>query len=96
MTLAAMGSSDAADALLVRLRVEREYWPRIQVAEAIRTLRLRAAIPDLLGWLDDEDSNIQMAATRSLRELTGQSFGLDRARWHAWWSSTTSSRHPRD
>ncbi len=89
-TLAALSPRRAAEFLLSRLATEREYWPRVQLAEAARALRLRAAIPELLRWLDDEEMNIRMAATRSLRELTGQSFGLDRDRWHAWWRSAAS------
>ncbi len=77
----------AGPLILERFEVENEYSPRIQLADGCRKLRLKGAIPPLIGWLDDEDDNIKSAASRALREITGQNFGHDVERWQSWWEA---------
>jgi hypothetical protein len=64
----------------------------VQLAGAVQALRLKDGIDPLLGWMEDEDQNIRMAAVRALRKLTGQSFGLDRDAWMTWWRQAKPRR----
>ncbi len=86
ITLARLAAPESGQVLLDRLVAEREYWPRVQLADAARCLKLRPAVPLLMEWLSEENPNIQMAASRALKGITAQNFGLDRDRWDAWWS----------
>lgn len=79
------GAPDCEEEIVQRLVVERDYWPRVQLAETAKTLKLRKAIPVLIDWLLDPDPNMQQAASRALRGITGQSIGLDHERWSDWW-----------
>lgn len=83
--LASVGATDCEEEIVQRLVVERDYWPRVQLAETAKTLKLRKAIPVLIEWLLDPDPNMQQAASRALRGITGQSIGLDHERWSDWW-----------
>lgn len=85
LALSRMGAPESADVLVNRLELEQEYWPRIQLAGAVQTLKLKKAVDPLLAWMEEDDQNIRMAAVRALRQITLQSFGMDRDRWVAWW-----------
>jgi HEAT repeat protein len=92
LALSRIEAPEAAELLLERLEVERDYWPRVQLAGAVQALKLKKAVDPLLTWMEDEDQNIRMAAVRALRQITGQSFGMDRDKWVAWWQNA----RPRD
>jgi HEAT repeat protein len=83
--LATVEARDLEDQIVERLTLERDYWPRVQLAETAKALKLRKAIPVLIDWLLDSDPNMQQAASRALRGITGQSMGLDHERWSDWW-----------
>lgn len=83
--LASVGAVDREEEIVQRLVLERDYWPRVQLAETAKALKLRKAIPALIDWLLDPDPNMQQAASRALRGITGQSIGLDHERWSDWW-----------
>ena len=83
--LATVEARDLEDQIVERLALERDYWPRVQLAETAKTLKLRKAVPVLIDWLLDPDPNMQQAASRALRGITGQSIGLDHERWSDWW-----------
>jgi HEAT repeat protein len=85
LALSRIAAPESGNALLERLEMEQEYWPRIQLAGAVQSLKLKKAVDPLLTWMEDEDRNIRMAAVRALRQITLQSFGMDRDRWVAWW-----------
>lgn len=83
--LASVEARDREEEIVQRLVLERDYWPRVQLAETAKALRLRKAIPVLIDWLLDPDPNMQQAASRALRGITGQTIGLDHERWSSWW-----------
>lgn len=79
---------DVAETILDRLSFEKEYWPRIQLAGAAQKMKLQKSIDILIEWLKEPDKNIKTAAARSLREITGQGFGLEYEPWAAWREQT--------
>ena len=85
LALSRLAAPESEEVLLDRLEQEQEYWPRIQLAGAVQALKLTKAVDPLLAWMEEEDQNIRMAAVRALRQITRQSFGMDRDRWVAWW-----------
>jgi HEAT repeat protein len=85
LALSRLAVPESGDLLLNRLELEHEYWPRIQLAGAVQALKLKKAVDPLLAWMEEDDQNIRMAAVRALRQITSQSFGMDRDRWVAWW-----------
>ena len=87
IALARLHVPESGQAILDRLPSERESWPRIQLADAAKGLKLRKAVPELIRWMGEEDTNIQRAASRALREITAQNFGQDRDKWLAWWET---------
>ena len=69
---------------------------RGQAAEALGSLAVREAIPDLIKLLDDPKSYVWTRAAAALRQITGEDFGLrgvlqesDRVKaiekWKQWW-----------
>ena len=47
---------------------------------------LAIGVPPLLAWFDDE--KYRAAAGEFLKDLTGQKFGKDKAKWEQWWAGT--------
>lgn len=45
----------------------------------------RQAARALLGHLKDDNETLRRAAVSALRDLSGQDYGLDPARWQVWW-----------
>jgi len=83
--LATLAVPNSGGDVLARLSQERENWPRVQLAAAAQKLKLQKAIEPLIEWLGDPENNIKMAASRALRQITGQNFGVDQGKWAAWW-----------
>lgn len=83
--LADLDARDTSEQILRLFLTEREYWPRIQLAGACGRMKLLDAIDPLLQWMADNDVNIKTAASRSLREITGQNFGINDQAWRDWW-----------
>jgi len=92
--LSQLAAPEAAESLLQRLELEQEYWPRVQLAGAVQALKLKAAVDPLLAWMEDDNKNIRMAAVRALRQITGQSFGMDREKWVIWWQNAKPREVP--
>jgi HEAT repeat protein len=84
MGLGKINSTEYEEQILERLGVERDYWPRIQLAEAAKSMKLKKAVDPLIDWLGDEDGNIRAAAYRSLQAITGLNFGSGQEEWRAW------------
>lgn len=83
-----LDAKDATDQIVHLFTTERDYWPRVQLAAAADKMRLTVAIEHLIGWLLDRDQNIQLAASRALRSLTGQNLGVNAVAWADWWSKS--------
>jgi HEAT repeat protein len=84
MGLGKINSNEYAELILERMKIERDYWPRIQLTGAAQALRLQKAIDPLIEWMGDDDSNIRAASARALRAITGVNPGADREAWEAW------------
>lgn len=70
--------------LLARIR-SGSYLERLRAVERVGELGRREAVPVLIETLGHENMNLRWSIARSLQMLTGQDFGVDRARWEAWW-----------
>jgi hypothetical protein len=88
MGLTKINSPEYGPRILELLAIEREYWPRIQLAGAVQVMRLDAGIDRLIEWLSDQDSNIRSASLRALRALSQMNFGGERANWEEWRAKT--------
>lgn len=80
--------TEAAKVIQARILEEKEYQPRIQLAEGARKLRLRAVAETLVDWIADEDDNIKSAALSALKAISGQNYGTDHERWLNWLEGT--------
>lgn len=82
--------SIAIDALIGALKVEAEPEPavRAEVAHALGQYPQRRVAHALIAALADRSLAVNVNAVQSLRTLTGEDFGLDRARWTRWLEST--------
>jgi HEAT repeat protein len=91
-SLAALGAEEAADSILARFAVESEDAVRQQLAFAAEKLRIRRAVPHMIGWLEGEEkSPSKEAVHRSLKQITGQRLPLDHAAWAQWWEKAKPS-----
>jgi hypothetical protein len=52
------------------------------------------AIEPLMSLLSDKDENIAYFASQGLARLTGQSFGLQQAKWAQWWEENKTKPLP--
>ena len=83
--LATLGGEEAGRAVVARLALEQEKSVRLGLVRAAQQMKLFAAAGPLIGWIGNADQEIHGAALRALAEITGQTFGPDRAAWLAWW-----------
>ncbi len=67
---------------------EAEPEVRAEAADALGQYAELRVVHELVAALDDSDLAVNDAALRSLRTLTGQDFGVDRATWADWLSRT--------
>ena len=63
---------------------EREATVRAEAALALGQYAEPRVLQALIAGLDDNELSVNSAALYSLRVLTGQDFGLDRAAWADW------------
>lgn len=68
---------------------ERDAEVRAQAAHALGQYATAFVLEALIAALDDSNLAVNRNAWESLRTLTGQDFGLDRAAWTQWRSRTT-------
>ena len=82
-------SPSAIAPLIARTRpvVEAEPQVRLEAANALGQYPENRVVEQLITALEDEDLAVNREAHYSLRTLTGQDFGLDRAQWFAWYGS---------
>jgi HEAT repeat protein len=63
---------------------------RAEAADALGQYAELRVLHALVAALDDSDLAVNSAALRSLRTLTGQDFGVDRATWADWLTRTNT------
>jgi hypothetical protein len=68
---------------------ERDAEVRAQAAQALGQYPTTFVLEALIAALDDSNLAVNRNALESLRTLTGQDFGLDRAAWADWRSRTS-------
>jgi hypothetical protein len=83
-TLGALGDPRAFDPLVHALKDE-VTDVRASAAIGLGQLGDRRAIEPLIARLTDEWPNVYYNAARALERITGQTYGVDRTRWQAWW-----------
>jgi len=81
-------SKEAIAGLAERLREEPDRWVKVQICNAFDKIRSDEAIGPLIDLMEeDEDSEIDEAASRALQHITGQrEFGQDHDQWREWWN----------
>lgn len=86
---------EAVPALLDALRVEKQPEPRVrqEAADALGQYRQARVVEALIAALDDDNLGVNTRALASLRTLTGQDFGLSRARWTRFARGAASSEN---
>lgn len=79
-------SDDAIGPLCDAIKNEKEPEPdvRSEAAHALGQYPERRVLTDLILALTDANLSVNYSTLASLRTLTGQDFGFDRAAWRAW------------
>jgi HEAT repeat protein len=65
---------------------------RRNAADALLAIGDPACVEALIGALQDEDSWVRVLAWIALRDITGQAFGEDYAKWKAWYETSARRR----
>ncbi|HLY73623.1 MAG TPA: HEAT repeat domain-containing protein, partial [Planctomycetota bacterium] len=81
-----LGAAEASEALVSQAAAETDGRVKIRIAGAAKTLFVKGAIDPLLRWLRDDSEVVRTESSAALETLTGQKFGLDTAKWDAWWA----------
>ncbi len=68
------------------------YEIRFSAARTLETLGFREGIPALIQALGTHELPFRWRCVRSLEVLSGERFGLDAARWSAWWEAARAAR----
>lgn len=78
---------DAVDALIERLDPTKETEPDVRAgaAEALGQYAENRVVEQLIAALDDDSLTVNRSTRASLRTLTGQDFGVNRASWQQWY-----------
>lgn len=72
---------------LIKSLAHRRPLVRRHAARTLGALGDRKAVEPLIAALEDSDARVRELAVESLKQLTGQDFGRDRAKWEAWWEA---------
>jgi|GEM_PF-5600834 len=62
------------------------YPLRLCSVMGLRRAKSFDTVEPLIGILSDENENIRGSAQRGLKDLTGQDFGFDQAKYREWWN----------
>ncbi len=74
------------DFLITVLENRKEKWfLRRNAAATLEELGDSCAIPPLITALEDENEDIRVDVELVLKDMTGQDFGQDPAKWQEWW-----------
>ena len=75
----------AVEPLIATLKNDNNGYVRAMAAWALGRIRDRRAIEPLIDGITDESSDVRKRAPLALKEITGQDFGKDPAKWREWW-----------
>jgi HEAT repeats/PBS lyase HEAT-like repeat len=83
---------EAIDPLLQAIDEEEEVDPavRSEAADALGQYAENEVLEALIATLDDANLAVNSRTLASLRTLTGQDYGYDRAAWQSWYRSTAA------
>jgi HEAT repeat protein len=79
-------AEDAAT-LLANGLDHRQSRIRVLTCDSLADLGHAAAVPVLLGALQDEDTLVRSSAHAALERLTGVELEADPEAWNAWWQA---------
>ncbi|GJQ28635.1 MAG: hypothetical protein HBSAPP03_05190 [Phycisphaerae bacterium] len=81
---------EAVEPLMNAMRRDREDETpvRVQAALALGQYAQARVVEQLIAAMADESLAVNASALSSLRTLTGQDFGYDRAEWQRWYNAT--------
>jgi HEAT repeat protein len=82
--LAEMGDTRAVEPLIEALKYHNPEV-RCLAAKVLGRINGVRAIWALISALKDEDKEVRMRAAWALKQMTGEGFGYDHAKWQKWW-----------
>ena len=83
-TLGGIKDKNAVEVLMSALTEDTNRYVREESAIALGTIGDKKAIPALIKALKDPYKDIQLRASYSLKDITGQDFGRDYEKWSSW------------
>ena len=83
--LGEMKETRAVEPLIGILKNDKQGYVRAMAAWALGEIKDRRAVEPLIGAITDESNDVTKAAPLALKEITGQDFGKDPAKWKEWW-----------
>ncbi len=85
--LSAMGGDPVRKRMLLRARGWDHWCPRAAALHGLARDKSKESLALLVESLDTEDPALLTAAVESLTTITKKKFGLDVAKWKAWWAT---------
>jgi WD40 repeat protein len=76
---------DAAVKPLIACLKDKDPYVREVAIAILRDMKEPKAIEPLITALKDEDWNVRNTTAKALKNITGQDFGKDQAKWQEWW-----------
>jgi HEAT repeat protein len=83
--LGEMKEPRAVEPLIGILKNDRNGYVRAMAAWALGKIKDRRAVEPLIDGITDESNDVRKRAPLALKEITGQDFGKDPAKWREWW-----------
>jgi HEAT repeat protein len=80
-----MKEARAVEPLIATLKNDNNGYVRAMAAWALGQIGDRRAIEPLIDGITTESSDVRKRAPLALKEITGQDFGKDSAKWREWW-----------
>lgn len=75
----------AVEPLIATLKDDDNGYVRAMAAWALGQIKDRRAVEPLIAAITDESSDVKKMAPLALKEITGEDFGKDPAKWQKWW-----------
>jgi HEAT repeat protein len=80
-----MKETRAVEPLIATLKNDDNGYVRAMAAWALGQIKDRRAIEPLIDGITDESSDVRKRSPQALKQITGQDFGKDQAKWREWW-----------
>ena len=77
--------ASALESLVDVLKNDDNGYVRAMAAWALGEIGDARAVEHLIAAITDESHDVQNRAPLALKQITGQDFGEDQAKWDAWW-----------